>query len=222
MDFLPMHAWHPLMVHFPLGLLLGGTAAEAAGWLTGRAALRRTGFILLVSGVLLALPTIATGLLAYQRVEHSDAAHALMKLHRNLMLVAVGLFTIAVIWRWRRGERVLESVAGAFLYATLLSAASTLLVLGTDRGAALVYSHATGVSSRRLEEIVRDRNERHVHGGNSERDRGSGSEEDRGKVSTDDRQTPPGGTEGSRGGPVSSGSDPAGGHDDSGQTPHEH
>jgi uncharacterized membrane protein len=158
-----MHAWHPLLVHFPLGLLLGGAAVEAAGWLTRRPSLRRAGLVLLTAGVLLALPAVATGLLAYNRVDHSDEAHALMELHRNLMLIAVGLFAFAVAWRWRAGERVTTTPSRALLYAFLLATASAVLVVGADRGADLVFGHATGLPSARLDEVLRERGVTHGH-----------------------------------------------------------
>lgn len=163
MELFPMHAWHPMLVHFPVGFLVGGLAVELAGWLTRRSGLRRAGLVLLTAGVLLALPAIVTGLLAYDRVDHSDAAHALMRSHRNLMLVAIGLFSLGVIWRWRSGDRVAATRVRAGLYSTLLAVAAGVLVIGADRGAALVFGHAIGLGSERLEEVLHERESGHGH-----------------------------------------------------------
>jgi uncharacterized membrane protein len=140
-----------------------GAGVESVGWLTRHPALRKAGLALLTGGVLLALPAIATGLIAFNRVDHSDTSHALMQLHRNLMLASVGLFSVAVVWRWRAGARGLAGGGQAVAYATLLALASTLLVVGSDRGAALVYAHATGISSERLDEILHEREGNHGH-----------------------------------------------------------
>lgn len=163
MDSYPMHAWHPLLVHFPLGLLLGGTAVEAAGWLSHRPGLRRAGLVLLTTGLLLALPAIATGLLAYGRVDHGIRAHELMKLHRNLALTSVGLFAVVVGWRWRAGERVTATRAASALYGVMLAAAAAGLTVVGYLGGELVYVHATGLPTATLERIMEERGEPEHH-----------------------------------------------------------
>jgi uncharacterized membrane protein len=165
-----MHAWHPLLVHFPLGLLLSGVALEAVGWLSGRSGARQAALWLLTAGVLAALPAIATGLLAYGRVDHSDAAHALMTRHRNLALGTVALFVLAVIWRWSRRSVTGGRGSGGVLYGGLLAVATAGLVTVGDLGADLVFGHAVGVPSERLEDILRERHEghEHAHGGKPE------------------------------------------------------
>lgn len=156
MNLLPMHAWHPMFVHFPLSLLLAGVALELVGWVKGNLSLRKASLVLLTAGLLMALPAVATGLLAYGRVDHSEAAHAMMTTHRNLMLVAVGLFAAAVAWRWRADDRLARRPWNV-LYAGLLAAATAVLVVGSDRGADLVFGHAIGVPSSRLEAVLHER-----------------------------------------------------------------
>jgi uncharacterized membrane protein len=210
-----MHAWHPLIVHFPLVLLLGGVVVEAMGWLKRRPTFRRAGLWLLTSGVLLALPAIATGLLAYNRVDHSEAAHALMTAHRNLMLAAVGLFAVAVTWRWRTGERVADGPWSAALYAALLTAATAALVGGGDRGADLVFDQAIGIPSKRMEAILQERHGDHHHGqANAEEGRPEEAlPAEGGEVEMDGAGTPLPSQPDTNASPV---------HDDSGSPPHEH
>jgi uncharacterized membrane protein len=210
-----MHAWHPLIVHFPLGLLLGGVVVEAVGWLKRRPTVRKAGLVLLTSGVLLALPAIATGLLAYNRVDHSEVAHALMTTHRNLMLAAVGLFAVAVTWRWRAGEGVTDRPLSAALYAVLLTGATAALVVGGERGADLVFGQAIGIPSERMEAILHERHGGHQHGQENAEERhpeealpAAGGEADTDDVGTDLPLQP------------DTSVNPA--HDDSGRPPHEH
>jgi uncharacterized membrane protein len=207
-----MHAWHPLFVHFPLALLTGGVAVEVAGWLARRPSWRRVALGLLTAGVITAVPTVATGLLAYGRVDHSAAAHALMTTHRNLMLVAVGLFAVAVVWRWRLGDRPLRRPWGG-LYALLVAAATGVLLLGSERGADLVLDHATGIPSTRLETILHDR-----HAGHTHHPAASGDD-------PVERVAPSGGERtnaGSGGTDPAAGTDSSASHDDSGRPQHEH
>ncbi len=212
MDFLPMHAWHPMIVHFPLGLLLGGAVVEVAGWVARRPSLRRAGLVLLTTGVLFAIPAIATGLLAYNRVDHSDAGHVMMVLHRNLMLLAVGLFTLVVAWRWLAGERVSPTRLGATVYGSLLAAAALTLVVGADRGATMVYRHAMGLPSERLEAVLHERGRGRAH---THAAAGAG-----GANPAQDASPGPGG-EGQAGGrPADAEQPPA--HDDAGAPPHSH
>ena len=159
-----MHAWHPMLVHLPLGFLLGGTVVDLVGWLGRRPSMRRAGSVLLAAGLILAVPAVATGFLAYSRVEHSDAGHTVMNLHRNLMLAGVGLFAAAAVWRRRAGERLLGASLHGVLYGLLLILAASTLVVGADRGAQLVFGHATGIPSERMEAILNDRLGRHGHG----------------------------------------------------------
>jgi uncharacterized membrane protein len=152
-----------LFVHFPLGLLLGGVVVEMVGWLKRIPSLRKAGLLLMTSGLVVAVPAVATGFLAYGRVDHGETAHALMTAHRNLMLAALALFAAAVAWRWRAGEAMARRPWSAALYAGLLAAATGTLVVGGTRGADLVFAHATGLPSSRLEEILDDRHAEHGH-----------------------------------------------------------
>jgi uncharacterized membrane protein len=162
-DLLPMHGWHPLVVHFPLGLLLGGAAVDAAGWLSGRPGLRRAGVVLLVAGLALAIPAVLSGLIAYDRVDHSDASHAVMTRHRDLMFVALCLFAALAVWRVALGERAARRLAAAAVYGVLLAASTATLIVGADRGAYLVYHHATGLATDRLRDVLDERTSERDH-----------------------------------------------------------
>lgn len=88
MNWWPMHSWHPVLVHLPLvgltlavGLDLVVARNRAARW-------RDAATVLWWLGLLGAVAAVTTGLLAYNRVEHSDPAHVEMTLHRNLALAA--------------------------------------------------------------------------------------------------------------------------------------
>ena len=99
---------------------------------------------------------IASGLWAYTRVDHSEQAHEIMTLHRNLALGAYGSLLIAAIWRWRRPRSRAASVFAAAAFAGLLWVAYL--------GGKLVFDNAVGIPSERLTGILHEReSEEHEH-----------------------------------------------------------
>jgi uncharacterized membrane protein len=102
MNLFPMHSWHPVAVHLPLVALVLAAAFDLGALRKQSPRWRDAATVLWWLGLLGAATAIATGLLAYNRVEHSDLAHQAMTLHRNLALAAVAILLLAALWRWRR------------------------------------------------------------------------------------------------------------------------
>ena len=149
MTWFPMHSWHPVVVHLPLvGLLfavifdLVAVQRHSTRWRDAATALWWIGFF----G---AAAAITTGLIAYNRVEHSDLGHEEMVLHRNLVLAAVAVLLITAIWRWRRPYSRGAALLG-LLGALGLAGAGYL-------GGDLVYRHGLGIPTETLEEIAHER-----------------------------------------------------------------
>ena len=90
MTWFPMHSWHPVMVHLPLVGLASAVAFDLVASRTRTPRWRDAATVLWWVGLLGAAAAITTGLLAYNRVEHSDMAHEEMILHRNLALASIG------------------------------------------------------------------------------------------------------------------------------------
>ena len=149
MTWWPMHSWHPVLVHLPLvGLTLAvGFDLVAARNRTAR--WRDAATVLWWLGLLGAVAAVTTGLLAYNRVEHSDPAHVEMTLHRNLALAAVTLLLVTAAWRrqrpYSRGAALLGLIGAGIL--------GGVGYLGGD----LVYRHALGIPTETLQEIARER-----------------------------------------------------------------
>jgi uncharacterized membrane protein len=149
MTWLPMHSWHPVVVHLPLvGLLfavlfdLVAVQRHSTRWHDAATALWWIGF-------LGAAAAITTGLFAYNRVEHSDLGHEEMVLHRNLALSAVAVLLITAIWRWRRPYSQGAAILG-LVGALVLAGAGYL-------GGDLVYRHGIGIPTETLEQIAHER-----------------------------------------------------------------
>jgi uncharacterized membrane protein len=155
MTWFPMHSWHPVVVHLPLvGLLFAVLFDLVAGqrrstrWRDAATALWWIGF-------LGAAAAITTGLIAYNRVEHSELGHEEMVLHRNLVLAAVAVLLITAIWRWRRPYSRGAAILGLVGALGLAGAG----YLGGD----LVYRHAIGIPTEMLEQVAHERGG-HAHG----------------------------------------------------------
>lgn len=102
MNLAPMHSWHPMVIHFPLvALLLAALFDSFAAWRQG-SRWREGATLLWWVGLVGAAAAITTGLLAYGRVDHSDPAHEVMTLHRNLAYATSAVLLASALWRWRR------------------------------------------------------------------------------------------------------------------------
>jgi uncharacterized membrane protein len=149
MNLFPMHSWHPVAVHLPLVALVLAAAFDLGALRKQSPRWRDAATVLWWLGLLGAATAIATGLLAYNRVEHSDLAHQAMTLHRNLALAAVAILLLAALWRWRR----------PFSRGAAILALAGALGLGWVGylGGELVYRHATGIPTETLEQVMGER-----------------------------------------------------------------
>lgn len=139
--------WHPIWVHFTIGLLLIGTlfyaialAGASQNWSYQVLSAARWN---LLAGLLFAVLALVTGWLAANSVAHDDAGHANMMVHRNWALLAATLFIVAVIWlstHWRNAKEK----ASVGVLALLLAGSAALGVTGF-KGGANVYEHGLGV-----------------------------------------------------------------------------
>ena len=158
MNWLPMHSWHPVAVHLPLVALVLAVAFDLAALPKRSVRWRDAATVLWWLGLLGAASAVTTGLIAYNRVEHSELAHQLMTRHRNLALATVAVLLVAALWRWRR-----PFARGAALLGII--GALGLGVVG-DLGGDLVYRHATGIPTETLEQVMHERGG-HSHAGSS-------------------------------------------------------
>ncbi len=141
--------WHPLFVHFPIALV----SLSAAFHVTAILLRKRTRFAshlnvlahsTLWLAALAALPTALMGWLAFNSVDHDEAGHAAMILHRSWALASLLALLLLASWDvWR--NKVDATPAWPVACAVILAWA---LVASTAwHGAELVYRHGLGVIS---------------------------------------------------------------------------
>lgn len=94
----PTSEFHPMLVHFPIALLLLGLIADLASLIFKKeACLSKAGFYLLITGTLAAIPTVLTGIL-FTAALTGDAG-ALKEKHETFALTTLGLAVITSVFR---------------------------------------------------------------------------------------------------------------------------
>jgi uncharacterized membrane protein len=124
---------HPLLVHFPIALILSATAAELVAIATRRPVWQALGFIQTRAGAVGAAGTAAAGwlLAAAPDIDRSAA----LEWHRWIALLATGA-TLSAAWASIGAER---SASRRRLYRVLLFASAAGIGLAAHVGASLVW-----------------------------------------------------------------------------------
>ncbi len=133
---------HPLVVHFPIALLIGAALFYALAWAFRSETLARTGFSVLILGVLAAGAAVGTGLYAEDGVMVSFSVRAkLLEAHEKLMLTTLGLSVVIALWAFiaRPFPKKRRSLF-ALLFLVLLG----IMTLGADYGGRMVYDYNAG------------------------------------------------------------------------------
>jgi len=118
--------YHPLVVHFPIGLWLASTLFDLLGWRRAKAVYRDMAFWLVGLGLLGAAVSILSGwtdLLAQERQGVGTGLLLQHRVHSWLAYVATAAYLGVFVWRWRTANRP----APGWLGLSLLGAGLTLL-----------------------------------------------------------------------------------------------
>ena len=151
---------HPMLVHFPIALLLAGVAVEWATRWRPNESRRRAAAGLLMAGTILGWLAAGAGLLAFLTVPaHTEDAHTLMYWHLGLGTAMLIVFSCVAIVRWRRRT---EPVSAGLTCAA--GVACILLVFTGYLGGAIVYHGGAGVEPELLSEEIRTGHD-HAEGG---------------------------------------------------------
>lgn len=153
--------WHPIFVHFTVGLLSISALLYLAGLVLKKPNLLIVARWNLWIGAVITVGTVIAGLDAYNTVAHDGASHAAMTNHKQWALVTAGVFIALAAWSLWKHRRA-KSVHPVFVGLILL--ASGLLAITGFKGGEVVYRHGTGVM--RMPEVQGDGGHgSHEHGG---------------------------------------------------------
>jgi len=138
----PMESVHPMVVHFPIALVMTALLLDGSALILKRPQLHRVALWNLSLGTLGAGAAVWTGYRAAEIAKHSFEIHQVMELHRKLgvaTLILGGLLVVARLWsRDRLGSRA-RGVA-LFLAAVMVGS----LAYGAHLGGRLVYEFGVG------------------------------------------------------------------------------
>jgi len=139
---------HPAIVHFPIALAVAamGFSALAKALPNNRLAEQWSivGHWTLWLAALSAVVAVAFGWQAYNTVNHDDAGHLAMTIHRNWAIPTATALVLLAVWDgWRHRS------AGKMSWVTLFMLLAVCMGLGQTAwlGAETVYRHGLGVLS---------------------------------------------------------------------------
>jgi len=138
--------WHPMVVHFPLALVLTATLLlwTARLWSASRhaATLGIVGTWNLCLGTLAALFALATGLAAVLGLEVSAAAHLAISIHLRWAIFTTLMLVLLSVWR---GAGNAQEARPSWIFLAVLTVAAASMIMTGYRGGQNVYRYGVGV-----------------------------------------------------------------------------
>jgi uncharacterized membrane protein len=142
----PFPNWHPLVVHFPIALVLSATALLLAARLlrseSMAASAATVGTWNLCLGAAAALVALGSGLSALLDLDVSAAARQAISTHLKWALLTTLLLVLLAVWR---GAGTASRSRPSWIFLIVLIAASAALSFTAYRGGKNVYEYAVGV-----------------------------------------------------------------------------
>ncbi|MEK6539964.1 MAG: DUF2231 domain-containing protein [Deltaproteobacteria bacterium] len=136
---------HPMIVHFPIALLITSLFFDFLMLVTKKEGFERTAFHLLILGVLGSFAAIVFGILAEDAAGNRPGIHDIIETHELLAVSTAGLFVIILIVRYifmKKGN--FQAIRPYYLIAAILGVA--LLLTTAYYGGQLVYEYGAAVS----------------------------------------------------------------------------
>lgn len=120
---LAKHAQHVVLVHFPIALFIANSAFDLlARWRRDRT-LATAAYYNLIGAAVTALPTVATGLIAWQWQLEGARLKGNLRLHLILGLVSGGMIWLLAGWRARQRKTSRENFTALYLAVELVTVA---------------------------------------------------------------------------------------------------
>lgn len=141
--------YHPIFVHFTVALIVVAFGSLLLGHLF-KSKQRLHNELLIVSRwclwicALATIFTVAAGFHAYYTVAHDAVSHKVMTTHRDWGVASFILIWITVIWS---SILHIKRQPPRWLFTTLLTVATTVVIITGWYGAELVFRHGAGVIS---------------------------------------------------------------------------
>ena len=138
---------HPLVIHFPIALLMGAALLYCAAWMFRSDRFAHSAFVMLVMGALSLAVAVATGLYAEQGVMISlSVREQLLEPHEKAMLATSAICAILAVWAMLARPFPKK---GRLLFLFLLLVMIGVMTVGADFGGRMVYDYNAGGSACR-------------------------------------------------------------------------
>ena len=138
----PMESVHPLIVHFPIALLLTATTLDLIAVLMKRPNLHRIALWNLGLGMLGAAAAVASGLRAQAVAKHSFEIWEVMEVHERLGITTLILAIMVLSWRVKHRDQLTRRARLLTLGVMLVMC--TTVSVGGYLGGRLVYEFGVG------------------------------------------------------------------------------
>ena len=137
-----MESLHPLLVHFPIALLLSALLVDGLALALKRPHLHRVALWNLCLGTLGAGAAVLSGLQAEDVAKHSFEIWKIMTLHKRLGITTLILGVLTAGWRLWKRDRLGPRTRAATMAGMLAMAAT--LGIGAYLGGRMVYEYGVG------------------------------------------------------------------------------
>ena len=127
--FLAKHAQHVAMVHFPIALIVVSVLFDLIALSRQNPALLRAAYYTAITAAISAVPTVATGLIAWQLQFEGKAPRGNLKLHMSLALISSFLILL-VCWLHIREKRSPNAIPRPLRLAVGFAAVCFVLLTG--------------------------------------------------------------------------------------------
>ncbi|MGV3617063.1 MAG: DUF2231 domain-containing protein [Fimbriimonas sp.] len=131
-EAIPKHSFHPLIVHFPIGLFLFGVVLDALGMRKRNEVMRQAAFWNLAVGALAGVASVPTGFIAALRLGHELVPGTVVFNHLVGGILATILMVVVALWRRKAAPEGAK-------YLTVLLLAAGLVIAAGHYGGSLVY-----------------------------------------------------------------------------------
>ncbi len=136
---------HPMIIHFPIALLIVGFLFDLVGVFVKKEFFSRTGFYLLILGTLGVVAAYITGNIAGEGIAEAGTLKQAIETHEDAATLTLWLMIIASVVRL--GLVVLKKYEGAFKWVSLIIFLAGVLSIARTGfyGGELVFKHAAGI-----------------------------------------------------------------------------
>ncbi len=152
---------HAAVNDLPAALLVAAVLFDLAGWVMKRESLVWAGIWSLWAGVIGGWAAVILGLLAEDKIDHGEAIHDLMEAHETWAIVTMIVFTVVLAWKLLRRFQLRAGEDKVLKLVSLVGLA--ILVRVGMLGGEMVFDHAAGIPTAKIEVEIQNREAGHHH-----------------------------------------------------------